>query len=97
MRGFLADINTVENTKGNSIIRNAYLSIGTQNANAIPKPYKWLQDFPAVSVILHQLSRYPFLHTDKVVTERRFEEMGYTKYQSVCCHFLFSIDIMLIP
>ena len=64
MSGFLADINTVENTKGNSIIHNAYLSIGIQKADAIPKPYKWLQGVSALSVILHQLSRYPFLHTN---------------------------------
>jgi len=89
MGGFLADVNTVENTKVNSIIiHQAYLSIGLWK-ESIPRAYRWLGSQFTFPVIIEHLSKYPFLHTDKVVLEKRFEEMGYTKHQSVCCNFFF--------
>jgi len=96
MSVFLADVNTVENTKVNSVIRQACLSIGPEQEST-PRAYRWLGSQSTPPVILERLSMFPFLHTDKVVPEKRFEEMGYAKHQSVCCNLFFSIDITLIP
>ena len=64
-------------------------------SNRTPKKaYKWLADTPEVPVILNRLSKYPFLHTEKLIPERRFEDMGYVRQRSVCC-VSFSIDLAL--
>jgi len=66
MGGFLADVNTVENTKVNSIIHQAYPSIGLWK-ESIPRAYRWLGSQFTFPVIIEHLSKYPFLHTDKAV------------------------------
>lgn len=59
------------------------------------KAYKWLSRNPAVPVILDRLVKFPFLHTPKLISAKRFEEMGYVRQQTVCC-ISYSIDLALI-
>jgi len=91
---FTWDLNKPDLILPDSTIRIATLtSLGSERPKK--KAYKWLSGAPAVPQILHQLSKFPFLHEEKLISEKRFEEMGYVRQRSVCC-VSFSIDLVLI-
>jgi hypothetical protein len=91
---FTGDLNKPETIMPDSTIRTATLTSHGSNRSA-KKAYKWLSGNPAVPVILDRLSKFPFLHAARLIPEKRFEEMGYVRQQSVCC-MSFSIDLALI-
>jgi len=90
---FVADLNKIDTTMPDTTIRIAALSL--EDEKSAKKAYKWLSGLPEAKPIIKQLSKYPFLHTAKLIPEKRIEEMGYVKQQSVWC-ISFSIDLVLI-
>ena len=91
---FTEELNKLETIMPDSTIRIAALtSLGSDRPKK--KAYKWLSRNPAVPVIFNRLAKFPFLHTPKLISERRLEDMGYVRQQSVCC-ISFSIDVALI-
>lgn len=84
---FTAELNVVESIMADSTIRIASLtSLGS--GLVMKKAYRWLPGSPGIPAILERLSKYPFLHADKLIAERRFEEMGYVQQRTVCCIFI---------
>lgn len=91
---FTKELNAVETTMPDSTIRKAALaSLGSSRTKQ--RAYKWLSGVPVLQPILERLSKFPFLHAERLIPEKRFEEMGYGQRQSVCC-IPVSIDLVLI-
>lgn len=91
---FIVDLNDIGTTMANSVIRIAALS-ALRTHQADKRAYKWLAEDPHVPLIMNRLSKYPFLHTSRLINEKRLEEMSYMRQRSVCC-ISFCIDLMLI-
>jgi hypothetical protein len=72
----------------NSAIRKMVLWMqGPKQAN--PGYYRWVSEHEPAKHIMKRLSKYSFLHSDKVIPLKRFETISYTKNYSVCCIFIF--------
>ena len=73
---FTRDLNKVELMMADSTIRKAALTSLRSNPSK-QKAFKWLTGTAGVPVAINQLARYLFMHSGKMIPEKRFEIMGY--------------------